>query len=522
MLVCSLTRSAASEVAGRRLPIPRNAVGTLHSMAYRSIGSPDVAESHMDDWNEHNPQYRMSGGKLDVDEAGWDRAPGAAPGDPLLAALNLLRARMIPRDRWAMRIKQFDNAWYDWKTVNRFVDFTDMIEQALQYHAHEPPGEPDVIIADEAQDHSALEYSLLRAWGDAAGALIATGDPFQSLYCWRGAHPELFVDPEIPDDHKMVLSQSYRIPRAVHAHAMRWIRQLSDFTDIQYRPRDADGEIVRLSDATWTAPERAVDLAEKYLADGKSVMFQASCGYMLAPTIAVLRRRGMPFSNPWRKKHGGWNPLARRGTSLCSRMLNFLRPDVGTYGQDARPWTYEELDSWTAVVKASGTIRRGCKSEISNTAHDYPGEIVTDKQISQWLDERAWSDLRSAFECRDTEMYDGNRKITIRTLVRWWTSRLLAAKAGPVDYLVQILAGSGADALTKHPRCHVGTVHSFKGGEADCCFLYPDVSPAGWAEWNSPGPSRDSVIRLFYVGMTRARESLVLCGQAGGCAVDLR
>jgi superfamily I DNA/RNA helicase len=53
-----------------------------------------------------------------------------------------------------------------------------------------------------------------------------------------------------------------------------------------------------------------------------------------------------------------------------------------------------------------------------------------------------------------------------------------------------------------------------KGGEADVVFLYPDVSWAGKQEWDAVGPRRDSVRRLFYVAMTRAREGLYLCGNA--------
>ena len=80
------------------------------------------------------------------------------------------------------------------------------------------------------------------------------------------------------------------------------------------------------------------------------------------------------------------------------------------------------------------------------------------------------------------------------------------------------LAG-GPGALEESPRVIVGTIHSVKGGEADVVFLFPDLSPAGDAAYQKHGPDRDSVIRLFYVGMTRARHTLYICQQESSSAV---
>ena len=59
------------------------------------------------------------------------------------------------------------------------------------------------------------------------------------------------------------------------------------------------------------------------------------------------------------------------------------------------------------------------------------------------------------------------------------------------------------------PKLAIGTVHSFKGAEADTVILLPDLSPAGFRQLNSanPGP----VIRQMYVALTRAKYRLVLC-----------
>ena len=67
----------------------------------------------------------------------------------------------------------------------------------------------------------------------------------------------------------------------------------------------------------------------------------------------------------------------------------------------------------------------------------------------------------------------------------------------------------------------VGTIHSVKGGEADVVYLFPDLSQAGAAQYERSGAPHDSVIRLFYVGATRARETLYICQRETGMAVTI-
>jgi DNA helicase II / ATP-dependent DNA helicase PcrA len=75
--------------------------------------------------------------------------------------------------------------------------------------------------------------------------------------------------------------------------------------------------------------------------------------------------------------------------------------------------------------------------------------------------------------------------------------------------------------LIETPKVIVGTIHSVKGGEADVVYLFPDLSQAGDAHYQRFGPPRDSLIRLFYVGATRARETLYICQRESARAVSI-
>lgn len=511
VLICSLTRAAAAEIGGRDLNIPAQCTGTLHKHAFRALGMPEITEKHIDDWNQTCPTYRLTNQDGSA-EPGWDRQR-ATTGDELSGRYHLLRARMTPRELWPERIKSFASKWEAWKDDIGAIDFSDMIDFA--YDTDSAPGDPRIIIADEAQDLSALEFRLLEKWGKAAGRLIVTGDPYQALYVWRGAHPEMFMDPQVPEEHKRVLSQSYRVPRAVHAVAMAWISELSELkeqraaTTLQYRPRDFQGDVL-LYNSTWRVPERAVAAAEDYLKAGKSVMFAASCSFFLYPLVKVLRQRGIPFSNPWATRRGDWNPLRprRNAVTMAERVVDYLRCDR------CGAWTFAEMDNWVNSLKSKDLLEYGAKKEIRALAAEYPDEIVTEYQLGEWLQPDAWSELAGLLVNRE------NGSTTEAELLAWWSSRLNTTKIKPARFPLAVAIHKGAELLTKEPRLYVGTIHSFKGSEADVVFVFPDLSPAGAREWATRGEPRDSVVRLFYVAMTRAREQLVLCMPGGGSAVD--
>jgi superfamily I DNA/RNA helicase len=82
---------------------------------------------------------------------------------------------------------------------------------------------------------------------------------------------------------------------------------------------------------------------------------------------------------------------------------------------------------------------------------------------------------------------------------------------GRFQFPADVAAAYGPRALVDQPQVVVGTIHSVKGAQADVVYLFPDLSQAGDAQYQRNGEPRDSVIRVFYVGATRARETLYIC-----------
>ena len=97
-------------------------------------------------------------------------------------------------------------------------------------------------------------------------------------------------------------------------------------------------------------------------------------------------------------------------------------------------------------------------------------------------------------------------------LLDWWQSCLMSSRVELSRYPLKIYVNHGHAALSRPPNLWVGTCHSFKGGEADDVYLFPDLAPVAYRAYIAKcGDAYDSVVRTIYVGMTRARESLTLC-----------
>ena len=509
VLVTSFSRTAAAELTGRDLPINPDRIGTLHSHCYHALGAPVLAESCVEEWNRENPRLALTPakkvGKLDGEDAGAeDGTELAKDGDEILQQLSRFRGLMIPQKGWPLTLRQFEEKWTRYKQNLGLLDFTDLIEHCLHDVAIAPKA-PAVIFADEAQDLNRMQLTLIRKWGERANYFILGGDDDQTIFSFTGASPDAILDPDIPDDHKIILKQSFRVPRAVHGVADKLIRQVTRRQEKIYLARPEEGAVHRLSTGTYKSPEYFIlKSAEEHLRQGKSVMFLAACSYMLQPVVAALRKRGIPFHNPYRKTNGFWNPLriGKKGSS-ASRILALLvgHPD---FGEGHRPWTHGDIALWADCLAAKGILKHGMKKKLQQ--HD-PAQTATMERLDEIFETGALTSLMDA--------WDGD----YRALLDWWCRLVTADIRGRVQFPADVAAAHGPHALADPPQVVVGTIHSVKGGQADVVYLFPDLSQAGDAQYNRGGAARDSVIRVFYVGLTRARETLYICqGETGRAA----
>lgn len=512
MIVCALTRTAAYN-ALRRIELPYQQFGTVHSFAYRALGQPVVAESKIAEWNEAYPNFALSGhGQPRTPDDGFVLPEDTLAADVSKLAYSRLRTTGVARSspEWSFPgLKGFSARWEDWKAQNHYVDFTDMLEQCLA-DVDTAPGEPAVILVDEGQDVGRLEMQLLLKWAERAEHFALFADPGQSIFNWRGTSGLLVQElREKFDPARKILGQSYRLPQKVYDYAYTWQMRFRQTMRCEYLPRvDESGHTVQgfvqrgsLPFSRHT-PESLEALVTPYLAQDKTVMFEATCGYMLEPVIQCLRKAGIPYGNPWRPNHGGWNPLPQKrskGYTVVDRVLAFSLPRFDLWGEKARFWTAQEVKAWSAGLPSAGILTRGGQAQVQALRDD-----ASDKEISD------------AFASWFTE--EALRHIVPRPDIGWYMEKVKGADRLR-DFVAEVIKRKGIAELEKRPRCIVGTVHSLKGSEADIVVLCPDLSLEALTAARQSADATEELRRVFYVGVTRAREGLILAESSSRNAV---
>ena len=510
ILATSFSRTAAAELVNCQLPIRPNAIGTLHSHCFGALGSPTIAEAHVKEWNRANPALALTPTKaqrrLHGEECTGEEDSGAIQsGDELLQRLNRYRGLMIEPKLWPACVRDFQNKWSRYKVTTGLLDFCDLIEICLK-NVSTAPGKPSVIYADEAQDLNRMQLNLLRKWGQQADYSVLAFDDDQTIFTFAGASPEGILDPDIPENHKVILTQSHRIPAAVHRLADSLIRQVMKRQPKSYYPRSEEGRVVRLAAGGYKSPEYFIlSTAIKHLEQGKTVMFLASSSYMLRPLIAVLRKSAIPFHNPFRKVNGFWNPLRLRSPGSSARRILSLLGSHPDWSGGSRSWTRVELLSWTEWLSAKGVLKPGAR----------------DRLLTKGLATECGELLAEIFEPYALESLLAAYGHGCRALLHWWRAHLGPAFQQRTVFSSDVALRHGPYGIVDDPRVIVGTIHSVKGAEADVVYLFPDLSKAGDAQYQQRGSARDSVIRVFYVGATRARETLYICSSESAMAARI-
>jgi hypothetical protein len=579
VLICTLTRAAAAEIGARLPDVPAEAIGTLHAHCYRSMDQATVIPSPKKPgsdltrmWNDQNPRFALSSSGGQTAYLGLDGAKAVkATGGPYLELYTIQRARLagdltaVPASHRGVisrsGMSAFIDRWEAFKAKHDAIDFQDMIDRAI-ISERPAPGGPRHIFVDEAQDCSAAEIRLTaHTWGQHADRVIWYGDLDQTIYGWRGADPRAFLELGIPPERLRVLGQSYRIPAAVHTVSQRLIAT-TERIEAPYKPRNGAGRVERSYHSYRSGAGRLLDHVEQHTAAGRSVMVLATCGYMLKPIVDLAHERGILFSNKYKRDVPEWNPLGvrRKGTVLAvDRLRAFF--DVTIKGG----WMAGRMDRWLGLCSVNDMLVRGAKKKISDMPPEQcltlGGEWpATPTPTVDW-DESAWAtgeglpmptvdhtldsqgdaeyypeppadddwdetdeqpdfleyepiDLFTIFKTR--ELAEAFVQARDDSRAGWLLRHLSGAQKTQraIRYAIGIVERHGPDVINAEPLLTVGTCHSVKGGEADVVFLSPDVSPATAQQMSIPA-ERDHVTRVFYVGMTRAKDSLFLCSASG-------
>ena len=126
----------------------------------------------------------------------------------------------------------------DFKAREKKVDFFDCL---IKYVSNGEALPVKVVMIDEAQDITALQWKVIDKAFSRAEKIIICGDDKQSIYTYSGARPDFLIklSKQFPVEH---LSMSYRIPYSVYKLSVAITNFIGAKTEQKAEPRMENGE----------------------------------------------------------------------------------------------------------------------------------------------------------------------------------------------------------------------------------------------------------------------------------------
>jgi len=432
-------------------------VRTLHSTAYAALG----IKKGMLVSDEGNFDAFRTGCPYPISTAGYvneeDGTPvfGAQDGDRMLAFDHLRRSRLQSVDRAMMgmgyaftphEVRAFCDNYAAWKRREGLLDFTDLLERIDERCVLDC----EVVIVDEAQDLSPLQWRALWHFAANARRVYIAGDDDQAIYTWAGADPHALLEQR---GEVEVLPVSYRLPRRIWQLANGIIEAVRVRQPKRWQPRAAEGSVV-------TVPE--VDRLE-LPPDGTLLVLYRTRRFR-DDFERYLRDNGQPF-------------LTQNGSSSIK----------DSYARAIVAWTRLGAGRTVAAEEVENILGCATQHRISRAQRKIARSITTQEYGAAELIAAGWPEL----------MFSSP----------WFN--VLDKLTNDVPYLRRVIERFGPAGLFDAPRVRLSTIHGSKGAEADHVWLRTDLGYHAERELDvDPDPER----RVWYVGTTRAHNTLTLVG----------
>ena len=300
---------------------------TLHSLAFRRLGIKKesvMQKSHYEDLGK-----RVG---FPVDYMEYENEEGGifSTKSDYLRILQLAKLRNISFEKQYDLKEHTQDVEFDklrilahelerYKKEHTLIDFNDMI---LEFVKSDASPAFDVVFIDEAQDLSLIQWDMAKSIWNKSGDSYIAGDDDQAIFRWAGAD----VDSFIAQTGKILnLTQSYRIPRAVHDVAMKIIGRVSNRLAKKWEPRTYAGTVKSYPDFEH------VDMTK-----GEWLVL-ARTRYMLNDLEETLYQKGLYYKNKFKKSYEedlheaiiDWEKL-REGASLeyskIEKIFSFISP----------------------------------------------------------------------------------------------------------------------------------------------------------------------------------------------------
>ena len=539
ILVITFTKAAAGEMRlrfqsmmeGRRLPVQ---FGTFHAVFFSILKHayhyrPDQIIS---------PEFKyaflreiLSGYHLHEDEE-------QELTENLLSEISMVKNERLDLSHYyakccgSTQFRDIYNAYDKKLRDNRLIDFDDMLTLTYELLMQRPDHlrawqeKFQYILVDEVQDMNRLQYEVLRMLAAPQDQLFLVGDDDQSIYQFRGARPELmrrFVS-DYADAKQLYLEENYRCGSEIVRMSQNLISHNQNRFDKRiFAARAVMGKVIMQEYPSLLQENRAIiaKIREREAAGVRltdmAVLFRTNrqSGYLLEQ----LMEGGIPFYakervplvyDHWIAKDVSAYLKLAAGNRERGLFLQIMNRPLRYLSRDVLDEPTVDLDSWEAVYEEQPWIAR----RIAQLAEDlqvlsHMGPFAAMNYVRKGMGyEEFVIDFAREHGQNEQELIDvldelQQSAVGFPSMDEW--------QAHVDEYRARMQAEQKRkDSDTVREGVRILTLHGAKGLEFDTVFL-PQLLEGQL-------PYKKAVLdadieeerRLFYVGMTRAKEQLVI------------
>jgi superfamily I DNA/RNA helicase len=429
---------------------------TLHSLAFKHLNLSTqsvMKERHYKDLGRILQIKEFLNSNSQIEESGQSMQK-----NPFMRIIELARNNMVNIDvQWQqheehvqggfLELERIYETYVDYKEEHELYDFNDMLVELVNEGS--VPSLP-VIIVDEAQDLSMLQWWAVVLLAKHAKHIYIAGDDDQAIFKWAGAIPELLI--RTPGEKK-VLNQSFRIPKRVYEVAKFVSSKIKKRVDKIWSPTSEEGEVIHYSSIEYVPFDR----------DGGY--------YVLARTKYVLQKAEEYF-----KREGILYNRFGRNKSISEKVLY-------------------AINCWNK-------LRKGEEISLGGVKNMYKYISSGPTRIEKGF--KTWSKAIEDDVVADYEMLVNNHGLRLSSELEWHDA--LNRINEDLTMYIRKCERRNQD-LNSIPKIKISTIHGSKGGEADNVVLLSELSPKSYRSLLKNG---DDERRVFYTGITRTKKSLFL------------
>ena len=495
----TFTRDAAAELKLRTLKLcggreaQRLAVGTFHSIALSQIRRL-----------KHLSRIKLlsDGERMGMLRRCYSQFKCKAPFEDVLSAIDRAKSQLVTPKFEDVEIEDVFHAYQGLLATERGMDFSDILLTVVNGIREDSikPLSIRWLLADEFQDADEVQKQWVIEHGKTGIEVTIVGDDDQCLYSFRNALgyqgmqdlTQQLVSQEI------TLPINYRCAPNILGHAASLIahNKVRASKAIQ-ASRSSNGSIKvhRVADRLDEAGRVAKAIKSS---PGQTWAVLARTNSLLEHVEAELMAKSIPY-----RLSGGksiWDGMA--GSALVGLLKSV------------------HSDNWTGMANALSMC--GIKPDLLNLDHSHKSCDQMLEKIREHIPE---NDVRASKiingvrrGCADwrRQIADGNTSLAIYAATNWFSQYLKSDRGNLLKKLANVIAklnGSLAQRLNTLTRLNsdaaaagvvLSTLHGSKGLEFDSVWII------GAEDNNLPHPdsTEEEERRLFYVGMTRARNRL--------------